>query len=490
MEWMSSVTKPIEQEQFEEILHLTRGSLVATGVGLYPDLFSITASPLHHRLSDALVLSDRSTALAFPREFGKSTFMWEGMSSWNVLHRKYRYIMYIASTATIAEDALSNVKASIQSHPILSSLMTVIKSTKNQFFYKIGKELFYLACYGAGQQLRGKRFDRFRPDLVIMDDLETTEEVRSVEMRKKLKDWFWADVMPLGKNARFFYVGTMLHQDCLLAGLIDNPPEEHRTKLPWATFRYGVLDDTTGEPTWPEKYDQEWIDLTRKKYVANSMLYRFNTEYMNIAVGRDDRTFDPERIRFFNEPQYKTARNGGMDVLTIVDPGIHGDADHDPTCILTSGMDANGQMWIINVVRKHMVHHEILDAVVEEYRKWNPRKLLIESVQAQYYLLQDLERGTWPGGSIIPVEKIDGKQVRMGKIRIHGIEGLFEHRKILIPAGAPWQLDFFDEIASFPRGKHDDILDCIAYAKLNHAIPRASQIDYNAQMSRVSSTVF
>lgn len=484
------MVRPVEQSQFEELLHLTRGSLVNTGIALYPELFSIKASPLHHKLSDALVLSERSTALAFPREFGKSTFMWEGMSSWNVLHRRYRYPMYIASTATIAEDALSNVKASIESHPILNRIINVVKSTKNQFFYKIGNEPYYIACYGAGQQLRGKRFERFRPDLVIMDDLETTEEVRSEDQRKKLKDWFYADVIPLGKEARFFYVGTMLHEACLLAELINKPLEEHRTGQPWATFRYGVLDDLTGEPTWPEKYDMSWIDMTRKKYVQNGMLYRFNTEYMNVAVGRDDRILDPERVRFYNTEQYNVARNGGMDVLITVDPGIHADSDHDPTCITTTGMDNNGQIWVMNVVRKHMVHHEILNAIVAEYRRWNPRRLYIESVQAQYYLLQDLEFGSWPGGTIIPVEKIDGKQVRLGKMRIHGLESLFEQKKLLIPAGAPWQDDLFIEIATFPRGKTDDILDTIAYAKLNHVIPRATPIDYEAQMRRPSSTVF
>lgn len=478
------------QHDLKETLHLTRGSLVATGVGLYPDLFHIRSSPLHHHLSDALVRSDKSTALAFPREFGKSTFVWEGMASWNVLHQRYRYIMYIASTATIAEDALTNVKSAIETHPVLNRLITVIRSTKNKFIYKIAGKTYCIACFGAGQQLRGKRFDRFRPDLVIMDDLETTEEVRSPDQRRKLKDWFWADVMPLGKEARFFYVGTMLHEDCLLAELLENPLKEVRTGEKWATFRYGVLDLATGKPTWPEKYDEEWIDAKRKEYIKHGMHYRFNTEYMNLATSPDNRVFDPKRVRFFNDDQYKVARGGTMDILTIVDPGIHGDKDHDPTCILTTGMDRANQMWLLNVVRRHMVHHEILDAIVEEYMHWNPRQLLIESVQAQYYLVQDLQNGTWPGGLIVNAEPIDGAHVRMGKNRIYGIESMFEHQKILIPAGCPWQVDFFNELVTFPRGKTDDILDCIAYAKLNHKVPMSNPIDYDAQMNRSSSTVF
>lgn len=479
----------IQEGQVEELLHWTRGSLVNTGKALYPDQFSIAPSPLHHALSDSLVNSDRSTALAFPREFGKSTFVWEAMASWNILHQRYRYIMYIASTATIAEDALTNVKTAITSHPILSGIIEVVKSTKNQFFFKINGKSFFYACYGAGQQLRGKRFERYRPDLVIMDDLETTEQVRSEDQRKKLKDWFWADVIPLGKEARFFYVGTMLHEDCLLAELIDNPPEEHTTGLPWQTFRYGVVDELTGDPTWPEKYDESWITMTRKKYIVNGMLYRFNTEYMNIAVAREDRTFDPEQLRYYNEAQLAVARNGGMDIITIVDPGLRPEGDHDPTVIWTSAMDSLGQMWILDVVRKRMAFHDILQEVIDAYRQWNPRRVLIEAVQGQVYLLQELEHGHNPENVVIPVEKIDGKQVQMGKVRIYQVEKMFHERKILIPASAVWLADYIDELVSFPRGKHDDILDCNAYAFMNHKKPSRCNIDVAAVLNRTSSTV-
>lgn len=478
-----------QQEQIEELLHWTRGSLVNTGKALYPDQFSIRPSPLHHELSDALVNSDRSTALAFPREFGKSTFVWEGVASWNILHQRYRYIMYIASTATIAEDALTNVKSAIESHPLLASIIQIVKSTKNQFFFKINGKSFFYACYGAGQQLRGKRFERFRPDLVIMDDLETTEQVRSEDQRKKLKDWFWADVIPLGKEARFFYVGTMLHEACLLAELIENPPKEHSTGKEWQTFRFGVVDDSTGEATWPEKYDDAWIEMTRKKYIMNGMLYRFNTEYMNLAVAREDRNFRPDQLRFYNPEQLKNARGGGMDLLTIVDPGLRPEGDHDPTVVWTSGMDSLGQLWILNVLRKRMAFHDILQAVVDEYREWNARRVLIEAVQGQVYLLQELEHGHNPERVVLPVEKIDSKQVQMGKVRIYQLEKLFHDRKILVPASAPWLTDYIDEMVTFPRGKNEDILDCNAYAFMNHVRPGKCDIDVQASLNRRSSTV-
>ena len=483
------ISAPIA-EQADELARLTRGSLVTLGTALYPDTFFIKPSPLHHSLSEALVGSDDSTVLAFPREFGKTTYVWDAFASWNVLHRKYTYVMYIGATLQIAKDQLMNVKNAIITHPILANSISIVRNTQEQFFYQIGKKRYFITCHGAGQMLRGKRFEKSRPDIVVIDDIETTEGVRSKEQRKKLKDWFFADVIPLGKMARFFYVGTMLHEDCLLANLIQQPLDDDRTNSKWKTFRYGVIDDETGNPTWPDKYDEAWIETRRKSYIANNMLYRFNTEYMNIAVAREDRVFDPGRIRFYNPEQLKAAQNGGMDTITIVDPGIHPDGDHDPTVILTTQMDSLGQIWVLNVSRKHMVHHEILDEIVEEYKKFNPNTVYIESVQGQEYLAQDLEDGKWQGGHILPIQRIDGKQIRMGKLRIYGLEGLFQQRKLLVPASASWWVDMCDELVSFPRGRHDDILDCLAYSKMNHTSPGAYKINVEELLNATSSTVF
>lgn len=476
--------------QLQELLHVTKQDLVATGLALYPDLFFTRPCPLHYKLSWALVCTQESTCLAFPREFGKTVTVWEGHASWNVLHQRYRYTMYIATSLSKATKALRNIQSAILGHPLLKTLISSFHATKEEFTYKIGTKEFKIACFGVGQNLRGERYLSFRPDLIICDDLENTENVRNPDQRAKLKDWFYSDVMPLGKEARFFYVGTMLHEDSLLANLQETPPVDPKTGKEWQIFRYGVIDEATGKPTWPEKYDEAWINAKRKEYIRQNMLYRFNTEYMNIAVGRDDRSFEPTQVRFYSPDQWAATRKGRLDIVTIVDPGIKATGDHDPTVIWTSALDPIGQMWVLNIVRKHMMKTEMLNTIVEEYNKWNPRQTYIEGVQGQYYLIQDLEQGSWPGGVCMNVEELDGKQVQMGKNRIYNLQPFFEQRKILVPAGAEWWVDFQEEMVTFPRGKHDDMLDCGAYAAMNHIKIRKASIDVDKLLSKPCSTVF
>ena len=456
---------------------------------------SLAPSKLHHELSRVLVDEEKSMVIAYPREFGKSTYAWELLSSWNVLHSKYNYVMYIASTVDKAEKMLStNVVPSIESHPILSSQIKIKKKTKGNFFYEniVTGQTYYVSCYGAGQNLRGARMQSFRPDFVIIDDIEDTEKVQSPMQREKLKDWFWADVNPLGKEARFFFVGTMLHEDCLLANLMETPPVDHRLGTNWEVRRYGVLDEE-GKSVWPEKYSDEWIDAKRKEFIRAGKLDRFNTEYLNVPVSRADRSFTPEQLTFYAPDQLMAAKSGGMDILVTVDPGIHNDDHRDPTVIMTTGMDKNGNLWVIDLIRARLVHHEILHEIVAAYRKANPRMTYIESVAAQYWLFQDLTNGTHTSRDIIPCEKIDGSQVRMGKnVRIQGLDDIFHRKKVRVPADALWIDDMINEMVTFPKGKHDDIMDALAYAKLNHIIPGGVTYDYGPALSGnlKSSTVF
>jgi hypothetical protein len=64
-----------------------------------------------------------------------------------------------------------------------------------------------------------------RPDLVILDDIESEEHANSKSLRDKLKKWFYRVVMGLSQNAKIFVIGTILHYDSLLNELITKGQE-------------------------------------------------------------------------------------------------------------------------------------------------------------------------------------------------------------------------------------------------------------------------
>ena len=77
---------------------------------------------------------------------------------------------------------------------------------------------------GSGKKIRGRKHRNWRPDLLVLDDIENDENVRTPEQRKKLESWFLKAVSKAGDDyTDIIYIGTLLHYDSLLAKTLNNP---------------------------------------------------------------------------------------------------------------------------------------------------------------------------------------------------------------------------------------------------------------------------
>jgi len=480
------------KDQLDELIHKTRRSLIAIWLFFFDNVEKrLKPSPLHYKLSDALIVSEMSTAMALPRELGKTTYVWEITCTWNMIHRKYRYIVYIASSLEKGKKAFYNVKAHLKSHPMIKDMYVVDKhgDTADKLKYSIDGKPYMIAVFGANQNLRGEKFTHFRPDLIILDDIESKEGVRSEDQRAKLMDWFHADIIPLGKDARIFVMGTILHEDSLLNNLIKNPPIDGDTGDHWVTHKFAVVDED-GNSNWPEKYSDTWIENKRRSLIDQGQQSTWDNEYMNESVSRASRVFDPRQLRYYNEAQLESAQKAGLDIIIVVDPGIKDEEKHDPSVVGTLAMDPIGNIWVLDMFRGKVRKSELLKEIEKQYIEQNPRQVYVEGVQGQNYIIQDLEDGNYGSGYPMNVEELDSKQVRLGKGRIFNLEPEFTARKIMVPYNAPWLLDLQDEMVSFPKGKHDDMLDVLSYGKLNLIRMKPQLIDHSAILNQVSSTSF
>lgn len=138
------------------------------------------------------MLSDKGTrsAVAAPRGHAKSTVM----SLQNVLHAALygykRYILLVSDTEAQAVSFLDAIKNELETNErILSDFGEQPGKT-----WKTGSIVLAGGCridaVGSGQKLRGRRNYERRPDLILCDDIENDEGVRTAEQRSKTADWF------------------------------------------------------------------------------------------------------------------------------------------------------------------------------------------------------------------------------------------------------------------------------------------------------------
>ena len=420
---------------------------------LFPHYCTHKPAKIHYELANFLTKSSEHLVIAFPREFGKSTYVWVFFPAWNVLHAKYAYIVYIASSKERAIEQLRNLRAEITAHPILSGLIQVQgdKAEELEYVDLATKRKHLIRAYGAGQNLRGIRYHEKRPDIIILDDIEDLEGVQSETQRKKLREWFHADVRPLSSTGRIFVIGTVLHEDSLLNNLLTNPPDGFRG------LRYGILDDE-GKPTWEDKFPLEWIEKKREDYRAQGLLDVFYREYMNIALAPEDQIFKKEYFRYYDPKDIDLSR---LNVFTTVDLAISKDISADYTAVVTVGVTEENHWLVLDIDYGRYDPSEQIEAIFRAVKKWNPLIVGIEKVAYQSALAHFLQKEMPSRGLFFRVEPLKAEKKK--ELRIQALQPRFATGTVWFPKGAHFLTELESELLMFPRGKHDDLIDALAY---------------------------
>ncbi|MBF0127797.1 MAG: hypothetical protein HQM02_11375, partial [Magnetococcales bacterium] len=174
------------------------GSLRYFAKTYFPHYVCRHDSVMHTWLYDRLSRLDPTTgkkgsklALAAPRGEAKSTLITQIFSLWRVVTGRSRYIIIIMDAHHQAAAMLEAVKVELESNPRL--LRDFPEVCGSGGVWKEGVAVtrsgVKLQAAGSGARLRGLRHGAARPDLVVCDDLENDENVRSRTQRDKLEIW-------------------------------------------------------------------------------------------------------------------------------------------------------------------------------------------------------------------------------------------------------------------------------------------------------------
>lgn len=323
---------------------------------------------------------------------------------------------------------------------------------------------------GAGSAFRGLRVGPHRPDLVICDDIEKDDLVRSPEARKRLDRWLRRVVVPaLAPDGRLIVVGSLLHSDSLLANLCR--PE----KFPrWDARVYRALEcdplenkaDAAGEHSagtfarralWPARWPVEKLLEERARIGTEA----FEQEYQANPVDDDRRIFQPEWLRRCTRAEIDAlVERGQFAPLIAVDPAT-GKNDGDYFAMWVGGVDlVSGRILTRELVLARINAVQQIKRILEEFRCWKPLKVGIESVAYQDALCQMVEDKGRRSGLYIAVERIASMGEK--RARIAASACLYENGTFLLPEDLSAEAE--EQFLHCPGGKHDDAPDVCAMA--------------------------
>jgi len=197
------------------------------------------------------------------RGSGKSTIMNLSYTLWSILGKfQKKFIIIISQTHSQAEGHFSNILYELKNNKQLSSDLGPFEV--NQDFRSIiiknlnAKIMFTYR----GQSIRGMRHGSYRPDLIILDDIEDSKSVQLELTRNITYDWFETEIIPTGDfGTTIIILGNLLHEHSFMMRVKENI---NTGKTPGIFRAYPLLDDLN-QILWPEKFTIESIQQLKEK---------------------------------------------------------------------------------------------------------------------------------------------------------------------------------------------------------------------------------
>jgi hypothetical protein len=268
----------------EEVYKLGKENLNFFAALCLPTIFTFFFPAIHLAVWDlicqkAVLLQDFSKlALGLPRGHAKTTLI-KLFVVWLILFTDRQFILIVCSnTDPLAQSFLSDVCDILDSPNIKNTFgdwrANIEQDTQTlKKFSFLGRDII-LAATGKGA-VRGLNIKHRRPDVIVMDDMQTREDSESPTQADKDLTWMFATLMKLKdpKRCLYIYIGNMYHSPgCILRKLKKNKN--------WISFIVGaILND--GKPIWPELHSIESLMAEFENDVSVGKPEIFFSEVMN-----------------------------------------------------------------------------------------------------------------------------------------------------------------------------------------------------------------
>lgn len=454
----------------------------------------------HKELWEECCVDQRFVAIACPRGHAKTTAVTHSFSIASLLFRDRRYLIIISDTEEQAAEFLGDIKLEFKENEKLIEAFGVKKievDTQTDFIVRFNDgHSFRIRAKGAEQKVRGRKWRGTRPDMIILDDLENEELVANKERRAKLKKWFYGSVIPaLSDRGIIRYVGTILHLDSLLEGLM--PPssgpgadETDRNELKewnysqarmWRSVRWKAHNDDFSQILWESKFPKERLLEIQQEFRRQGLVEEYYQEYLNTPIALEDQIFRKEDMLAMTEEDM----NKPMIFYAAADFAISEKEKADETVIIVGGMDEDGYLNIVDLRKGRWDSLRIVDEMLSVQKRYDVQLFCVETEKIDKAIGPFLDIAMMKHNLFINIEK---KVPTKDKImRATSIAARTKQGGVRFNKEASWypalEAELLQVTRSGVKGKHDDQLDAFAWLGLAinefHNSPTRDEIEEN-----------
>lgn len=433
-------------------------------------------------------------ATAAPRGHAKSTtFTFKGTLHASCYGYKH-YPIILSDSSDQATSFLDGIRVEIEENEAIREDFGELKGRVWKTEVLITSTGIKIEAIGSGKKIRGRKHKNWRPDLLVLDDIENDEMVRTPEQRRKLADWFWKAVSKAGDTyTDIIYIGTLLHYDSLLANILKNPGYKSRKYQAVIRFAermdlwdqwikiYTDLDNGAREENarqFFEDHKDEMLQGTQVLWEAKLSYYdlmvikvsegeaSFNSELQNEPINPDDCLFSEEWLDYYNEAELDFKEKRYI-FIGFVDPSLGKNKKADTSAIITLAQDRKtGYMYVLvaDIERRKpdRIIRDVIDLEKRLRRDYGRgfKKLGCETNQFQAFFKDQMAVASAREGIYLPLEEVNQKSDKV--MRIETLQPDIKNGYIKFNRR---HKKFLEQLLQFPMAAHDDGPDALEGAR-------------------------
>lgn len=424
--------------------------------------FTRLSPDLHRELCWAVSTRQSNRKLIIiPRGHYKSTIATKGYAIQRLVQDPNERILISSATATNAERFLRHIKAQFEQNVLLKWLYPEIYPDFNKTTWS-NKEIILrrsqafpepsVDTCGVGTAITGRHYT-----IQIKDDIVDDKNTNTPELIEGTIDWD-ASTIPLFDDPEDptneeVVIGTPWHKaDIYSLKRVDSDYIVYiRHSLENAE---GGPDYAHGEPIFPERFPRTKLEKIRKR-IGNDEL--FFCQYMCDPRGGESSQFRREWLKFYQPSELPNT----LHYFIACDPGgLRPDAG-DYTAYVVGALDASNNLYILHASAVRHNPREIIDTWFELMKQF-PDVLTIgvETVAYQksliFFAVEEMRRRN----VFLPIRELKTSTRITKEMRIRSLIPRFSNGTVFLREG---QTELVDQLLDFPKGRHDDLADALAY---------------------------
>jgi len=436
-------------------VHRCRESFIYFASQMWP----IFISGKHHQImANAFERAARGELkrliINMPPRHTKSEFASYLLPAWFLGKFPHKKIIQTAHTAELAVGfgrKVRNLVGSEAYQKVFDTKLSSDSKAAGRWNTEVGGDYFAI---GVGGAVTGKG-----ADLLIIDDPHSEQEAKqgNPAVYDNVYEWYTSGPRQrLQPGGVIIIVMTRWSKRDLTGQIIKNSSKEGVDT--WEVIDFPAILPS-GTPLWPGFWKKEALEALR----AELPVSKWEAQYQQNPTSEEGAIIKRDQWRIWEADSPPTCEYLIQSWDTAFEKGNRADYSACTTWGVFKHPNEHGDyrtnIIVLDAFKKRMEFPELKQKAFEMWKEWNPDSLIVEKKAAGAPLIYEMRQMGIPLQEYTPSKGSD-------KIaRVNAISDMFSSGIVWCP-DTRWADELMEELAAFPNGDHDDLVDSTSQALL------------------------